>query len=191
MWPVARSQTDRQTDSQTDRRTHSVTTEGTLAGFQDFFLQPIIKDRPKKPCMSWQTRALDTVTHEQCIFPWSYINSWLPCYFSELFLMCPALRTNKTITTSSCSGNGHIRTSRQLQQLQITFSLHFFPWNLIKESNSSLIHDKIHPFPIVDKLFHLMMSEHSLNSGIFIYQFCRYYFVTLVWIICESCADVT
>ena len=34
MCPVARSQTDR------------VTTEGTLSGFQEFFLQPIIKDRP-------------------------------------------------------------------------------------------------------------------------------------------------
>ena len=32
----------------TDRRTHTkVNTEGTLSGFQDFFLQPIIKDRPK------------------------------------------------------------------------------------------------------------------------------------------------
>ena len=31
----------------TDRQTHRVTTEGTLSGFQDFFLQPIIKDRPK------------------------------------------------------------------------------------------------------------------------------------------------
>ena len=39
--PVARSQTDRHTDR--------VTTEGTLSGFQDFFLQPIIKDRPKTP----------------------------------------------------------------------------------------------------------------------------------------------
>ena len=38
--PVARSQTDRHTDR--------VTTEGTLSGFQDFFLQPIIKDRPNK-----------------------------------------------------------------------------------------------------------------------------------------------
>jgi len=36
--PVARSQTDRHTDR--------VTTEGTLSGFHDFFLQPIIKDRP-------------------------------------------------------------------------------------------------------------------------------------------------
>ena len=25
-----------------------VTTEGTLSGFQEFFLQPIIKDRPQK-----------------------------------------------------------------------------------------------------------------------------------------------
>ena len=31
---------------QTDRHTYRVTTEGTLSGFQDFFLQPIIKDRP-------------------------------------------------------------------------------------------------------------------------------------------------
>ena len=30
-------------DTQTDTK---VTTEGTLSGFQDFFLQPIIKDRP-------------------------------------------------------------------------------------------------------------------------------------------------
>ena len=37
-----------QTDRQTDRQTHTkVTTEGTLSGFQEFFLQPIIKDRPK------------------------------------------------------------------------------------------------------------------------------------------------
>ena len=35
-------QTHRHTDTHTDR----VTTEGTLSGFQDFFLQPIIKDRP-------------------------------------------------------------------------------------------------------------------------------------------------
>merc|ERR1712102_49226 len=40
VWPVAREQTD--------RRTHTkVKTEGTLSGFQEFFLQPIIKDRPK------------------------------------------------------------------------------------------------------------------------------------------------
>ena len=33
-----------QTDTQTDRQTHTkVKTEGTLSGFQDFFLQPIIK----------------------------------------------------------------------------------------------------------------------------------------------------
>ena len=31
----------------TDRQTHTkVTTVGTLSGFQEFFLQPIIKDRP-------------------------------------------------------------------------------------------------------------------------------------------------
>ena len=36
---VAREHTDRHTDTK-------VTTEGTLSGFQEFFLQPIIKDRP-------------------------------------------------------------------------------------------------------------------------------------------------
>ena len=36
---VARGQMDRQTDTK-------VTTEGTLSGFQEFFLQPKIKDRP-------------------------------------------------------------------------------------------------------------------------------------------------
>ena len=45
MCSVARLRTDRQTDTQTDTK---VTTEGTLSGFQDFFLRPIIKDRPNK-----------------------------------------------------------------------------------------------------------------------------------------------
>ena len=39
--PVARGRTDGQTHTK-------VTTEGTLSGFQEFFLQPIIKDRPNK-----------------------------------------------------------------------------------------------------------------------------------------------
>ena len=35
------------TDRQTHRQTHTkVTTVGTLSGFQDFFLQPVIKDWP-------------------------------------------------------------------------------------------------------------------------------------------------
>ena len=43
--PAARGRTD----TQTDRHKHTkVTTEGTLSGFQGFFLQPIIKDRPNK-----------------------------------------------------------------------------------------------------------------------------------------------
>ena len=49
--PVTDTQTHRHTDTQTgrqdDRQTHTkVTTVGTLSGFQEFFLQPIIKDRP-------------------------------------------------------------------------------------------------------------------------------------------------
>ena len=35
------------TDGHTDTQTHRMTTVGTLSGFQDFILQPIIKDRPK------------------------------------------------------------------------------------------------------------------------------------------------
>ena len=42
MCSVARVHTDRQTDRQTDTK---VNTEDTLSGFQEFFLQPIIKDR--------------------------------------------------------------------------------------------------------------------------------------------------
>ena len=43
---VARVQTDRQTHRQTDRQTDTkVNTEDTLSGFQEFFLQPFIKDR--------------------------------------------------------------------------------------------------------------------------------------------------
>ena len=39
----------RETDRHTHRQTNTkVNTEGTLSGFQDFFLQPIIKDRPNK-----------------------------------------------------------------------------------------------------------------------------------------------
>ena len=43
---VARVQTDRHTVTHTHRQTGTkVNTEDTLLGFQDFFLQPIIKDR--------------------------------------------------------------------------------------------------------------------------------------------------
>ena len=43
---VARVHTDTQTHRHTDRQTDTkVNTEDTLSGFQEFFLQPIIKDR--------------------------------------------------------------------------------------------------------------------------------------------------
>ena len=45
LWSVARVQRDRQTDTK-------VTTVGTFSGFQEFFLQPSIKDRPKKTAAS-------------------------------------------------------------------------------------------------------------------------------------------
>ena len=50
---------DRQTDTQTDTK---VTIVGTLSGFQEFFLQPIIKDRLKK--MSASTEEGLTVNVE-------------------------------------------------------------------------------------------------------------------------------
>ena len=43
LWSVVRIQRHRDTDRQTHTK---VNTEGTLSGFQDFFLQPIIKYRP-------------------------------------------------------------------------------------------------------------------------------------------------
>ena len=42
---ISSSRTETQTDGRTDTK---LTTVGTLSGFQEFFLQPIIKDRPKK-----------------------------------------------------------------------------------------------------------------------------------------------
>ena len=42
---ISSSCTEKHTDRLTDTK---VTTVGTLSGFQEFFLPPIIKDRPKK-----------------------------------------------------------------------------------------------------------------------------------------------
>ena len=37
-----------QTERHTDRQTRKVKTEGTISGFHEFFLQPIIKERSNK-----------------------------------------------------------------------------------------------------------------------------------------------
>ena len=42
----------------TDGHTDRVTTVGSLSGFQDFILQPIIKDRPNKHKAEWQRKPL-------------------------------------------------------------------------------------------------------------------------------------
>ena len=47
LWSVARVQSHGQIDTK-------VNTEGPLSGFQDFFLQPIIKDRPNIDVVSDQ-----------------------------------------------------------------------------------------------------------------------------------------
>ena len=46
MCPVGCSHTDTRTHRHTDGHTDRVTTVGSLSGFQDFFLRPIINDRP-------------------------------------------------------------------------------------------------------------------------------------------------
>ena len=51
--PRADTQTHRQTDTK-------VNTEDTLSGFQEFFLQPIIKDRSNKHNAELQRTAPDT-----------------------------------------------------------------------------------------------------------------------------------
>ena len=64
MWPVGRARTD----GHTDTRTHRVTTVGTLSGFQDFFLQPIIKDRPN--CIVHDEKVYSTIhPSRECISP--------------------------------------------------------------------------------------------------------------------------
>ena len=47
-------------DGQTDRQTDTkMTTEGTLSGFQEFFFQPIIKDRPNKKIQRGQRTKIN------------------------------------------------------------------------------------------------------------------------------------
>ena len=52
------------TDGQTDR----VTTEGTLSGFQDFFLQPIIKDLPNNTDIQTQINKVKVQDFSMGIF---------------------------------------------------------------------------------------------------------------------------
>ena len=80
--PVAHSHTD--TDTQTDR----VTTEGTLSGFQDFFLQPIIKERPNIcflqlfiPSVIAKTRWL---YQHACQSSWLHVAILSPLFPSDL-----------------------------------------------------------------------------------------------------------
>ena len=56
------------TDRQTDTHTHRVTTVGTLPRFQDFFLQPIIKDRPNRDEQSKRYQQ-SQVRHQLQFYP--------------------------------------------------------------------------------------------------------------------------
>ena len=100
MWPVARSQTD----TQTDGRTHRVTTEGTFSGFQDFFLQPIIKDRPNNSYVKYVTGIpkAESQTDTKSENRGHHVRvAWL---FSFNLSCSNNEKRWKTSTTPSCSG---------------------------------------------------------------------------------------
>ena len=64
LWSVARVQRNRQTHTQTDTK---VNTEGTLSGFQEFFLQPIIKDRPNIECLLCYREMKELMEKSKCL----------------------------------------------------------------------------------------------------------------------------
>ena len=102
VWPVARSRTDRQTDTQTDR----VTTEGTLSGFQDFFLQPIIKDRPnnKKSQFSNGKRSYQPKYNilKRKIVTGSLITKMYKCHKGENRKISIKKRNDENISKRTC-----------------------------------------------------------------------------------------
>ena len=73
---VSSSRTEIQTDGQTDTK---VNTEGTLSGFQDFFLQPIIKDRPNNKASCEQCSRTYNHTYIICdnIDALTGVSTWL------------------------------------------------------------------------------------------------------------------
>ena len=73
--PVARSQMDRQT--------RKVKTEDTLSGFQDFFLQPIIKDRPNTQLQSDKQKTYILSKHWGNIFYTAIFFKIFYFYFSN------------------------------------------------------------------------------------------------------------
>ena len=83
IWPVARAHTD--------RHTHRVTTVGTLSGFQDFFLQPIIKDWSNKHSNANVSMSINQVRlvgiwllDRSLMIGWRK-NSWNPERVSSVF----------------------------------------------------------------------------------------------------------
>ena len=78
LWSVARVQTHTQTDAK-------VNTEGTLSGFQDFFLQPVIKDWPKKSarfsCHNNKSLKLNNLPGHLYSTNNVFLPSLLSCYF--------------------------------------------------------------------------------------------------------------
>ena len=85
----------------THGRTHRVTTEGTLSGFQIFFLQPIIKDQPQKNelisisivLLFIHPFFLGCLIHCLCVRFSKTIDSCL------YFIRCPVIHSGKSYMT--------------------------------------------------------------------------------------------
>ena len=81
---ISSSRTEKQTGKQ---KTHTkVTTEGTLSGVQEFFLQPIIKDRPNMVFIAKMhtKKNISLENVEKCD---SRKTNWCEKHFSTLFLV--------------------------------------------------------------------------------------------------------
>ena len=74
IWSVARVQTDRQTHTHRDTK---LNTKDTLSGFQEFFLQPIIKDWSNKSLTyDWSSCCRWTVRVDKLFF-WPWVAIWI------------------------------------------------------------------------------------------------------------------
>ena len=80
------------THGRTDGHTDRVTTVGTLSGFQDFILQPIIKDRPnisqfQRTMKFWQSEYFQTkidITFFSIFFPDYFVKFFFSNNFSRI-----------------------------------------------------------------------------------------------------------
>ena len=105
------------TDGHTHRQTHRVTTEDTLSGFQDFFLQPIIKDRPKnrhKKCKNANFEYQSSLFFTAACLRWKMAN-----VKSDIYIHTLRLNTVDQLITRT-----HIHWLNTLAQSLLARSLH-------------------------------------------------------------------